>query len=159
MVVYITIFGLILFPFGVSADSINSQGIEVDWPLEEIYVLSLVLIFLSFFLLFFYRDPHREIQEGIVSPADGIVQKAIKKNGMIKISIFMGLQNVHVNRSPIDGRVISQKHKPGGYTPAFSKDSDKTSVNSAPVEITTIGFPIFLYSEIISTISVVIKGV
>ena len=125
MVVYITVFGLILFPFGASADSINSQGIEVDWPLEEIYVLSLVLIFLSLFLLFFYRDPHREIQEGIVSPADGLVQKAIKKNGMIKISIFMGLQNVHVNRSPIDGRIISQKHKPGGYTPAFSKDSDK----------------------------------
>ncbi len=125
MVIYVTVFGLILFPFGASADSINSQGIEVDWPLEEIYLLSLVLIFLSLFLLFFYRDPHREIQEGIVSPADGLVQKAIKKNGMIKISIFMGLQNVHVNRSPIDGRVISQKHKPGGYTPAFSKDSDK----------------------------------
>jgi phosphatidylserine decarboxylase len=125
MVVYITVFGLTLFPFGASADSINSQEIDVDWPLEEIYLLSLVLIFLSLFLLFFYRDPHREIQEGIVSPADGLVQKAIKKNGMIKISIFMGLQNVHVNRSPIDGRIISQKHKPGGYIPAFSKDSDK----------------------------------
>ena len=37
----------------------------------------------------------------------------------------MNLQNVHVNRSPIKGRVISQKHKSGGYTPAFSKDSDK----------------------------------
>ncbi|HIG52050.1 TPA: hypothetical protein EYQ19_01350, partial [Candidatus Pacearchaeota archaeon] len=35
--------------------------------------------------------------------------------------------------------------------PSFSKDSDKTSVNSAPVEITTIGLPIFLYSEIIAT--------
>jgi len=125
MVVYITVFGLILFPFGASAGSIHSQGIDIDWPLGEIYALSFVLIFLSLFLLFFYRDPYREIQEGIVSPADGLVQKAIKNNGMIKISIFMGLQNVHVNRSPIDGRIISQRHKPGGYTPAFSKDSDK----------------------------------
>ena len=125
MVVYITVFGLILFPFGASADSIHSQGIDVDWPLEEIYALSFVLLFISAFLLFFYRDPYREIQKGIVSPADGLVQEATMKNGMVRISIFMNLQNVHVNRSPIKGRIISQKHKPGGYSPAFSKDSDK----------------------------------
>ena len=89
------------------------------------YIISLVLLFISAFLLFFYRDPYREIQKGIVSPADGLVQEATMKNGMVRISIFMNLQNVHVNRSPIKGRIISQKHKPGGYSPAFSKDSDK----------------------------------
>ena len=64
-------------------------------------------------------------RQGIVSPADGLVQKVETKRGMVHISVFMGLQNVHVNRSPIDGKVISQNHKSGGYTPAFSKDSDK----------------------------------
>ena len=124
-VIYILILGLILFPFGASANSVSSQGINVDWPLEEMYIISLVLLFISTFLLFFYRDPYREIQKGIVSPADGLVQEATMKNGMVRISIFMNLQNVHVNRSPIKGRIISQKHKPGGYSPAFSKDSDK----------------------------------
>ena len=124
-VVYILISGLVLFPFGMSADSITAQGIVTDWPLEEMYVLSLILLFLSAFLLFFYRDPERDIQKGIVSPADGLVQEASMRNGKVHISIFMNLQNVHVNRSPIKGRVISQRHKSGGYTPAFSKDSDK----------------------------------
>jgi len=124
-VLYVLISGLILFPFGASANSISSQGINVEWPLEEMYILSLVLLSLSLFLLYFYRDPYREIQKGIVSPADGLVQEATMKNGMVRISIFMNLQNVHVNRSPIKGRIISQKHKPGGYSPAFSKDSDK----------------------------------
>jgi len=125
MVIYVLVSGLILFPFGASAESIASQGIDVDWPLEEIYILSLILLFLSAFLLFFYRDPYREIQKGIVSPADGLVQEATMRGGLVRISIFMNLQNVHVNRSPIKGRIISQKHKPGGYSPAFSKDSDK----------------------------------
>ncbi len=125
MVVYIIVLGLILFPFGASDDSISQQGLDPGMPLEEMYIASLILIGLSIFLLFFYRDPHREIQEGIVSPADGLVQKVDKQSGMINISIFMGPQNVHVNRSPIDGVVISQKHRDGGILPAFSKDSDQ----------------------------------
>jgi len=80
---------------------------------------------LSILLLFFYRDPYREIQDGIVSPADGLVQKVDKHSGMIYVSIFMGPQNVHVNRSPVDGTVLSQKHMDGGNLPAFSKDSDQ----------------------------------
>lgn len=125
MVIYVITSALVLFPFGASSNSIREQGIVVDWPLEEIYVVSLILIILSIFLLCFYRDPHRVIEDGIVSPADGLVQKVSTKRGMVHISVFMGLQNVHVNRSPIDGKVISQKHRSGGYTPAFSKDSDK----------------------------------
>ena len=125
MVIYITVLGLILFPFGASASSIHEQGFDPGMPLEEMYLASLILMGLSILLLFFYRDPYREIQEGIVSPADGLVQKVDKHSGMIYISIFMGPQNVHVNRSPIDGTVLSQKHRDGGNLPAFSKDSDQ----------------------------------
>ena len=70
MVIYVIISALILFPFGASSNSISEQGIIVDWPLKEMYVVSLILIILSIFLLCFYRDPHRVIGEGIVSPAD-----------------------------------------------------------------------------------------
>ena len=125
MVIYITVLGLILFPFGASAGSIREQGFDPGMPLDEMYLASLILIGLSILLLFFYRDPYREIQDGIVSPADGLVQKVDKHSGMIYISIFMGPQNVHVNRSPVDGMVLSQKHRDGGNLPAFSKDSDQ----------------------------------
>ena len=124
-VIYIAIIGLILFPFGYFANSINEQGFDSGMPLEQMFILSLVLILTSVFLLCFYRDPYREIQDGIVSPADGLVQRVETKSGMIHISIFMGLQNVHVNRSPIDGVILSQKYSKGGNLPAFSKDSDK----------------------------------
>ena len=125
VVIYILIAGLTLFPYGLSANSIESQSFDSGLPLHEIYFLSLFLIFLSILLLLFYRDPYREIQEGIVSPADGLVQKAYKEKGRVFFSIFMNLHNVHVNRSPLSGKIISQKHRAGSYSPAFSKDSDK----------------------------------
>ena len=124
-VIYVGVIGLILFPFGFFANSIQKQGFDSGMPLEEMYIISILLIVLTVFLLFFYRDPHREIQEGVVSPADGLVQSITKKRGKISISVFMNLQNVHVNRSPFNGTILSQKHKSGGYLPAFSKDSHR----------------------------------
>tara|TARA_B100001750_G_scaffold40800_1_gene29625 strand:- start:35115 stop:35948 length:834 start_codon:yes stop_codon:yes gene_type:complete len=125
IVIYITILGFLMFFFGAFASSIREHGVTLGLPFEEMYLTSLILIGLSILLLFFYRDPYREIQDGIVSPADGLVQKVDKHNEMIHISIFMGPHNVHVNRSPIDGTVLSQKHRNGGNMPAFSKDSDQ----------------------------------
>jgi len=94
-------------------------------------VLSLILLLLEFysissfffiiFLLFllFFRDPHREIGEGIASPADGIV---MENDG--KISIFMNLWNVHVNRAPLSGLILEMKHIPGKHSPAFRERGD-----------------------------------
>ena len=124
-VVYILVTGLVLFPFGFFSKSVKEQGFESSLPLEGMYTLSIILLLISFFLLYFYRDPERKIESGIVSPADGLVQRAEIKSGMIHLSIFMNVHNVHVNRSPFDGKVLSIKHKSGGYLPAFSKDSDK----------------------------------
>jgi phosphatidylserine decarboxylase len=57
---------------------------------------------------------------------------------MVYLSIFMNVHNVHVNRSPLAGRIISIKHKSGGYLPAFSKDSDKNERLMTKIE-TSIG--------------------
>ena len=124
-VVYIAVIGLILFPFGFFAKSIEGKGFDSGMPLDQMYMISILMILLTTFLLFFYRDPYREIGKGIVSPADGLVQKIESKKGRILISVFMGLQNVHVNRSPIDAVIISQTHRSGSHLPAFSKDSDR----------------------------------
>ena len=124
-VVYLLVTGLVLFPFGFFSASVEEQGFDSNLPLEGMYALSIILLLISFFLLYFYRDPERKIESGIVSPADGLVQRAEIKGGIVRLSIFMNVHNVHVNRSPFDGKVLSIKHKSGGYLPAFSKDSDK----------------------------------
>jgi len=79
----------------------------------------------AFFLIFF-RDPGRDIPEkGIVSPADGVVSLIDEKDGGKRVAVFMNVHNVHVNRAPISGRILSVKHVSGGYLPAYRKDSDR----------------------------------
>tara|TARA_B100000902_G_scaffold86451_2_gene90659 strand:- start:4051 stop:5706 length:1656 start_codon:yes stop_codon:yes gene_type:complete len=137
-VVYLLVTGLVLFPFGFFSKSVEEQGFDSNLPLEGMYTLSIILLLISFFLLYFYRDPERKIESGIVSPADGLVQRAEIKSGIARLSIFMNVHNVHVNRSPFDGKVLSIKHKSGGYLPAFYKDSDKNERLMTKIE-TSIG--------------------
>ncbi|MFL2944193.1 MAG: archaeosortase A [Candidatus Poseidoniales archaeon] len=137
-VAYLLVTGLVLFPFGFFSKSVEEQGFDSNLPLESMYTLSIILLLVSFFLLYFYRDPERKIESGIVSPADGLVQRAEVKSGMVRLSIFMNVHNVHVNRSPFDGKVLSIKHKSGGYLPAFYKDSDKNERLMTKIE-TSIG--------------------
>jgi len=66
------------------------------------------------FFLFFFRDPYRKIEDGIVSPADGVVMESGSR-----IAIFMNLWNVHVNRAPVSGKILEMKHLPGKHSPAF----------------------------------------
>ena len=165
-VVYILVTGLVLFPFGFFSKSVKEQGFESSLPLEGMYTLSIILLLISFFLLYFYRDPERKIESGIVSPADGLVQRAEIKSGMVHLSIFMNVHNVHVNRSPFDGKVLSIKHKSGGYLPAFSKDSDKnerlmTKIDTSIGVIKVIQIAGVLVRRIVSYVkpnSEVIKG-
>ncbi|MFI1094381.1 phosphatidylserine decarboxylase [Streptomyces sp. NPDC020917] len=77
-------------------------------------------------MLWFFRDPEREITDGrVVSPADGVVQSIMPwKDGRTRVAIFMSPLNVHVNRAPLAGTVASVEHIPGGYVPAFNKESE-----------------------------------
>lgn len=77
-------------------------------------------------MLWFFRDPDRQITEGrVVSPADGVVQSIMPwKDGRTRVAIFMSPLNVHVNRAPLAGTVTSVEHVRGGYVPAFNKESE-----------------------------------
>ncbi len=90
------------------------------WP------LTLFLLILPVYVAYFFRDPERKIPEGghnIVSPADGrVIDVAEYKDG-IRISIFMNIFNVHVNRSPIAGRIKSVEHTAGRFVPADREDA------------------------------------
>ncbi|THA23772.1 phosphatidylserine decarboxylase [Streptomyces sp. RKND-216] len=77
-------------------------------------------------MLWFFRDPEREITQGrVISPADGVVQSIMPwKDGRTRVAIFMSPLNVHVNRAPLAGTVTSVEHVPGRFVPAFNKESE-----------------------------------
>jgi phosphatidylserine decarboxylase len=77
-------------------------------------------------MLWFFRDPEREISQGrVISPADGVVQSIMPwPDGRTRVAIFMSPLDVHVNRAPLAGTVASLEHIPGGYVPAFNKESE-----------------------------------
>ena len=77
-------------------------------------------------MLWFFRDPEREIAQGrVLSPADGVVQSITPwPDGRTRVAIFMSPLNVHVNRAPLAGTVTSVEHVPGGFVPAFDKESE-----------------------------------
>lgn len=77
-------------------------------------------------VLVFHRDPERRPPDaGIVAPADGRVTVIREEGGRLRIGVFMGLSNVHVNRAPLPGQVRHVEHELGGHWPAFSKESDR----------------------------------
>jgi phosphatidylserine decarboxylase len=80
---------------------------------------------LSLFVVFFFRDPERVISSdraAIVSPADGrIVRISAGEDGMTRVSIFLSLFDVHINRSPIEGRVETVRYRPGKFKVALDE--------------------------------------
>jgi len=81
------------------------------------------LFLLMSFVAFFFRNPTRAIPQDpsiIVSPADGKVVKIDRVGGVTKVSIFLSLFNVHVNRSPIAGRVEAVDYRKGSFKAAYN---------------------------------------
>ena len=96
--------------------------------------LGLVLLLLTLFVLWFFRNPQRETPEKetlVTSPADGRViriEEAVSEEQpgktFLKVSIFMNIFNVHVNRIPYSGRVRFIRYRPGKF---LSANLDKAS--------------------------------
>ncbi|OGP91650.1 MAG: phosphatidylserine decarboxylase [Deltaproteobacteria bacterium RBG_16_48_10] len=98
-------------------------------------ILTFVGIFLTLFVAFFFRNPKRKIptiQNSILSPADGKViyvgaceEDRFLKHKALKVSIFMSLFSVHLNRSPASGKVIKTSYHPGKF---FVANAEKSSL-------------------------------
>ncbi len=113
------------------AVSILLSIMAILFPLWPIKILLWISLLFFLFSLYFFRDPERQISKKekiIVSPADGKVVGVQdiqhEEIGEAKlIEIFMSVFNVHINRMPFDGKVISTKHTPGKFLSAFSPDA------------------------------------
>lgn len=73
---------------------------------------------LALFCLYFFRDPERIVPTGnvLVSPADGkVVAVRPLDSGEVRVSIFLSIFNVHVNRTPIPGRVTAVQYQKGKF--------------------------------------------
>lgn len=100
------------------------------WALTGSWVFAWIPLLLAAFFLWFFRDPNREIPEApglIVSPADGKVT-AIElvdtpAGQQRRISIFLNVFNVHVNRSPIAGSIQAIDYRKGKYLNAMDPQS------------------------------------
>ena len=95
----------------------------------DTWVWSIVPILLAAFFLWFFRDPQRLIPKGeglIVSPADGLVTETARietPSGMRqRISIFLNVFDVHVNRTPIAGEITSIRYQSGKFLNAMNQD-------------------------------------
>lgn len=119
------------------------------WPIIGVFVIADLLLwwwedwlgwlglFLVLWCVFFFRDPDRvtPARPGlVVSPADGLVQAieahipptelGMAPETLTRISIFMSVFDVHVNRVPVDGQVIATSYRPGKF---FNASLDKAS--------------------------------
>jgi len=100
-------------------------------------ILAWVFLAVTLFVCWFFRDPERDIPEeekSLISPADGkvIIVETLEKcdylsGPCVKVSIFMNVFNVHVNRIPFDGKVQKVEYHPGKF---MNASFDKASVHN-----------------------------
>jgi phosphatidylserine decarboxylase len=103
------------------------------------FILGLLGVGLFIFTLWFFRDPDRQIPQRfiddpsyVIAPADGKIVQVIEedenvymKSRAIRVSIFLSPLDVHVNRSPVSGKVEYFKYNPGKYLVAYHEKSSE----------------------------------
>ena len=113
----------------------------LTWATGGNWAWAIVPVLLAAFFLWFFRDPQRAIPAGpglIVSPGDGLVTETViiatPDGPRQRISVFLNVFNVHVNRSPIGGRLTRVNYQKGEYLNAMNPASaDRNEQNAVTV--------------------------
>jgi phosphatidylserine decarboxylase len=124
-----------LYGFGLLAAAVILVWLTGGWAWGVAPVL------LAGFFLWFFRDPERTIPEGaglVVSPADGLVTSveriATPAGDKVKLSVFLSVFDVHVNRSPLAGVIRDVQYQKGLFLNAMNPASaDKNEQNTVTV--------------------------
>ncbi len=107
-----------------------------------LWLAAFVLLLLALWVAYFFRDPERTGERGpalVISPADGklimiteVDEPAFIQGRAIRLSIFMNVFNVHVNRYPVDGIVKYVHYNKGKF---FNAASDKSSLENEQMSV------------------------
>jgi len=103
-------------------------GLLLSWFLSPFYVLPFLIV--ALFCIYFFRDPDRDTPPGpvAVAPADGKVVAIVEDDaGANRISIFLNIFDVHVNRTPIAGKVTCVTYKKGKFLVASQEDASQAN--------------------------------
>lgn len=132
---------------------VASEGLPFIVPLAAAAVVSLLLgwalaagigVVLTAAMACFFRDPERVVPQtpgAVVSPADGRLHEIELKEGRRRISIFLSVTDVHVNRAPYAGKVTQVIYKPGRFIPAYraaashENESNRMTIDSSEAVI------------------------
>lgn len=113
-------------------------GLTCVFLILDLPVLAIPFAVLTSFIIFFFRDPERNLvnsEKAVLTPADGkIIAIERLTNGdnrfpdtAVKLSIFMSVFNAHINRIPVGGRISQLIYHPGKF---FSANLDKASLHN-----------------------------
>ena len=143
---FIALFGFITLVFAL-----------LGWPCLTVQLLALTL-----FTVYFFRNPERVVPKGnnlVVAPADGKVifvgevdEERYFNQRVTKVSIFMSVFNVHVNRVPCDGKVVDMYYNKGEFVNA-SYDKASKSNEQAGILLETPGGTKILFVQIAGLIA------
>ena len=119
-----------LIAVGTFALALNRRS----WPL---WLAAVLLVVIAIWVAYFFRDPERTGERGehlVIAPADGKIVQVVEvdepaflKEKSLRISIFMNVFNVHVNRYPVSGTVRYVQYNPGKFLNAAA---DKASLEN-----------------------------
>jgi phosphatidylserine decarboxylase len=120
--------------------SLLAVAIVLAWATGN-WAWSIAPVLLAAFFLWFFRDPPRTVPSGdglIVSPGDGLVTETVNiatpAGPRQRISIFLSVFDVHVNRSPIGGVLTQVRYRKGEYLNAMNPASaDRNEQNAVTV--------------------------
>ena len=128
------------FLIGVTVLTVAVAFLKVGW-------LTILMVALALQVIWFFRDPNRIIPTGeglIVSPADGKIielseakEERFLNDRAIKVSIFLNLFDVHVNRIPCAGRIRAIRYQPGTFL-AADKDLASTQNEQNAILLETV---------------------
>jgi phosphatidylserine decarboxylase len=124
------------YPIIIFAAALSAAAWVIGWS-----GLAIILGIFALGILAFFRDPERCPPDGeglIVAPADGKVVSITKvtrgplmKKADSRVSIFLSPLDVHINRSPVGGKVDEVKHTPGKFIAAYKNEaSERNEQNS-----------------------------
>jgi phosphatidylserine decarboxylase len=112
--------------FGILILSILAYKTKKNKYLKYCYYILISLLIIL--ILFFYRRNTNQINmelDTIVSPCEGKILKIIKQDDKLLISVFLDINNVHIQYFPFDGQIVNQEYKKGEFHPAYLFEKSK----------------------------------